>query len=106
MSASTLHCGLRAVIMALLVQIYDILQFQLTQNRCDGGGGWGGGIILFSYYGICLKYVWVCGIKVCNYVGVFFLFFFIIFFINESCYHGPGIGRIKMPLGVEDPLGQ
>ena len=35
-----------------------------------------------------------------------FLFFILFIFSSQIVYHGPGIGCMKMPLGMDDPLGQ
>ena len=33
-------------------------------------------------------------------------FLLLFFFSSRITYHGPGMGRIKIPLGMDDPLGQ
>ena len=46
------------------------------------------------------------GVFLQHIVLVFFLNSFFKSFSSRTAYHGPGTGRMKMPLGMDGPLGQ
>ena len=67
---------------------------------------------LFYYTDLCKKMVNIIMLQTfffaiyCFSPRVLVVFFVLFSFSSRIAYHSPGIGRIKMPLGMDDPLGE